>query len=69
MKLFEGLNSEKPTPIFLALAKNRNTSNLSLMKDDTGSEFTSPAEQGEYIASYYKISTGLPLMRTLITTG
>ena len=54
MKLFEGLHSKKPTPIFLALAKNRNTSNLSLMKDGTGSEFTSPAEQGEYIASYYK---------------
>ena len=33
MKLFEGLHSKKPTPIFLALAKNRNTSNLSLMKD------------------------------------
>ena len=51
MKLFEGLHSEKPTPIFLTLAKNRNTGILSLMKDDTGSEFTSPAE---YIASYYE---------------
>ena len=51
MKLFEGLHSKKPTPIFLTLAKNRNTGILSLMKDDTGSEFTSPAE---YIASYYE---------------
>ena len=54
MKLFEGLHSEKPTPMFLALAKNKNTGNLSLMKDATGSDFASLAEQGEYIASYYE---------------
>ena len=53
MKLFEGLHSEKPTPMFLALAKNRNTGNLSLMKDAIGSDFASMAEQGEHIASYY----------------
>ena len=54
MKLFEGLHSEKPSPIFLALAKSRNTGNLSLMKNDTGSEFISPAAQGEYIVTYYE---------------
>ena len=54
MKLFEGLHSEKPSPIFLALAKNQNAGNLSLMKDETGSDFNSLAEQGEYIASYYE---------------
>ena len=54
MKLFEGLHSEKQSPIFLALAKSRNTGNLSLMKDDTGSEFISPAAQGDYVASYYE---------------
>ena len=54
MKLFEGLHSEKPSPIFLALAKNHNTGNLSLMKNETGSDFNSLAEQGEYIASYYE---------------
>ena len=54
MKLFKGLHSEKQSPIFLALAKSRNTGNLSLMKDDTGSEFISPAAQGDYVASYYE---------------
>ena len=54
IKLFEGLHSEKPSPIFLALAKNQNAGNLSLMKDESGSDFNSLAEQGEYIASYYE---------------
>ena len=54
MKLLEGLHFEKPSPIFLALAKSRNTGNLALMKNDTGSEFISPAAQGEYIATYYE---------------
>ena len=55
MKLFEGLHSEKPSPIFLALAKNQNAGNLSLMKDETGSDFNSLAE--------------LPPKKTLTTTG
>ena len=54
MKLFEGLHSEKPSPIFLALARSRNKGNLSSLKNDTGSEFNSPAEQGEYIASFFE---------------
>ena len=29
MKLFEGLNSEKPSPIFLSLARNRNAGKMS----------------------------------------
>ncbi len=31
LKLFEGLNSERPTPLFLSLAKNRNCGALTLI--------------------------------------
>ena len=54
MKLFEGLHSEKPSPIFLSLAKKRNSGNLSVMKDDTGTAFASPEAQGEYIATFFE---------------
>ena len=54
MKLFEGLHSEKPSPIFLLLAKKRNSGNLSAMKDDTGTAFASPDAPGEYIATFFE---------------
>ena len=54
MKLFEGLHSEKPSPIFLSLAKKRNSGNLSVMKNDTGTAFASPEAQGEYIATFFE---------------
>ena len=54
LKLFEGLNSEKPSPIFLALAKNRGKGSLNQMRDDTGSKFYSDLDQGEYIAKFFE---------------
>ena len=54
MKLFEGLNSEKPSPIFLALARNKGKGSLSQLKDDTGSSFNTDLELGEYIANFYE---------------
>ena len=54
MKLFEGLNSEKPSPIFLSLAKSKNSGKLSRIKNNMGQEFVSDAERVEYITGFYE---------------
>ena len=54
MKLFEGLNSEKPSSLFLSLAKSKNFAKLSRIKDDNGRDFRSETERGEYIANFYE---------------
>jgi hypothetical protein len=53
MKLFSCLNSEKPTPIFLSLARSSNAgTNLSCICKDDGSAYNSPKSKTEGIVSY-----------------
>ena len=54
MKLFEGLHSEKPSPMFLSLAKNRNLGKLSQLRRDNGENFASSEECAEHIVSFYE---------------
>ena len=54
MKLFEGLNDEKPSPIFLSLAKSRNTGKLSKIKKEDNSDFASKEERNEFIVSFFE---------------
>ena len=61
MKLFEGLHSEKPSPIFLSLARNKNKGNLDNIKDDTGAAFNTEQECGEYIASFFEKLYKIPV--------
>ena len=61
MKLFEGLHSEKPSPIFLSLARNKNKGNLDNIKDDIGAAFKTDQERGEYIASFFEKLYKIPV--------
>ena len=54
MKLFEGLHSEKPSPLFLALSKKRNVGKLANIKKNDGSDFASDAERRTFITSFYE---------------
>ncbi len=55
MKLFSCLNSEKPTPMFLSLARSSNAgSNLSCICRPDGSQFPSDADKVEHIVSYFE---------------
>jgi hypothetical protein len=55
MKLFSCLNSEKPTPIFLSLARSSNAgTNLSCICKDDGSTYNTPESKTEGIVSYYE---------------
>ncbi len=55
MKLFSRLNSEKPTPIFLSLARAGNSSSrLDNILDDDGTPFVSDDIRIENIVSYYE---------------
>ncbi len=55
MRLFESINAEKPTPIFMSLARCRSTSKkLSSIKQDDGSPYNSHEQQIEGIVSYYE---------------
>ncbi len=55
MKLFSCLNSEKPTPMFLNLARSSNAgSNLSSICKPDGSPYLSDREKVEGIVSYYE---------------
>jgi hypothetical protein len=55
MKLFSCLNSEKPTPIFLSLARASNSSSrLENILDDQGTPFDSDGIRTESIVSYYE---------------
>ncbi len=55
MKLFSCLNSEKPTPIFLSLARSSNSSSkLENILDDFGAPFASNEVRTESIVKYYE---------------
>ena len=54
MKIFEGLHSEKPSPMFLCLAKSRNNGKLSQLRRDNGEKFASSEECSEHIVSFYE---------------
>jgi hypothetical protein len=54
MKIFECLNAEKPTPMFLNLAKKTKTNHkLENIKQPDGTNFNSEKEREDYIVSYY----------------
>jgi hypothetical protein len=53
MKIFENLNSEKPTPAFLTLAKNKTEGKLSLIRDCNNLEFASEIEINTHIFDEY----------------
>jgi hypothetical protein len=55
MKLFSCLNSERPTPLFLSLARSSNKgSNLSAIRKRGGSPYLTEEEKVEGIVSYYE---------------
>jgi hypothetical protein len=54
MKIFENLNAEKPTPLFMSLTKNRNSEKLSLIKDDNGNEFLSDELRNNHIVETFE---------------
>jgi hypothetical protein len=55
MRIFECINAEKPTPIFMSLARCRSTAKkLSSIKRDDGTPYDSPEQQIEGIVSYYE---------------
>ncbi len=62
MKLFSCLNSEKPTPMFLSLARSSNAgNNLSSIRKPDGSDYRSNAEKVERIVSYYENIYRIPI--------
>ncbi len=62
MKLFSCLNAEKPTPIFLSLARSSNAgTNLSSICKDDGSPYSTPEAKTEGIVSYYESIYRKPL--------
>jgi hypothetical protein len=55
IKIFECLNAEKPTPIFMNLARCRNTSKrLSAICKDDGTAYSSDAERNEGIVDFFE---------------
>ena len=54
MKLFEGLNSEKPSPIFLSLARNRNAGKMSQIKNHNGADIVTDIERTEFVVNFSK---------------
>ena len=54
MKFFEGLTSEKSSPLFLSLAKNRNNGKMSKIKNDNNLPFNSVEESTDYIVSFFE---------------
>jgi Reverse transcriptase (RNA-dependent DNA polymerase) len=64
--VFEHINSEKMTPLFLKLAKNKNNdSNISGIRDDNNIPFNTDAERDEYIVQFfeniYKVPENSPI--------
>ncbi len=55
MKIFECLNAEKPTPLFISLARCRSSSKkLSALKKSDGTAYAGDAERNEGIVQYYE---------------
>jgi hypothetical protein len=62
MKLFSCLNSEKPTPIFLSLARSSSReNNLSHINKQNGIPFCSNINKTEQIVSYFENTYRIPL--------
>ena len=54
LKKFERLNDEKPTPLFLNLAKkSKPDSSIGDIRKDTGEEFLSNTERNKHIVNFY----------------
>jgi hypothetical protein len=70
MKIFENLNSEKPSPAFLTLAKNKTEGKLSLIKDRNNIDFASDNERNTHIfdefAKVYNLDLTPPLHNDII---
>ena len=54
MKLFEGLHSEKPSPLCLSLARNRNAGKMSQINDENGQRFSSDALRTEFVVLFFE---------------
>jgi exonuclease III len=54
LKIFENLNSEKPTPLFLSLCKNRNNESLGKIRSPEGDNFGSDQERYDYITNEFE---------------
>ncbi len=55
MKIFECINAEKPTPLFMSLARCRSTSKkLAAIKMDDGTLYQNAEQQTEGIVIYYE---------------
>jgi hypothetical protein len=54
MKIFENLNSEKPTPLFLNLTKSRTNSGLEKIRKNCGTPFDSESEREEFIVKSFQ---------------
>ena len=55
MKIFDRLNNEKITPHFMALTKNSKCEkSLTDIRKEDGTNFTTEAEQNNYITSFYR---------------
>jgi Reverse transcriptase (RNA-dependent DNA polymerase) len=70
MKIFENLNSERPTPAYLALTKNNNEGKLSNIKKPDGLNFGNDQEREDFIvnnfAQVYNPDPAPPLNDTCI---
>jgi exonuclease III len=70
MKIFECLNAEKPTPMFLNLARVSNSDKkLASVCDPGGLPFKSDMARNEYIVSYYEDLYRKPLDEPLDLSG
>jgi hypothetical protein len=54
LKIFENLNAEKPTPIFLTLTKKRSSDKLALIRSENGDEFQTEEQRNEYIVGEFE---------------
>jgi hypothetical protein len=55
LKIFECLNAEKPTPLFMSLARCRSTAKkLSAINKDNGSPYNTDNDTNEGIISFYE---------------
>ncbi len=55
MKMFSCLNGERPTPLFLSLAKSSNkSSNLSAIRQDNGKSYDTQRDQVEGIVNFFE---------------
>jgi hypothetical protein len=53
IKLFEFLHNEKPSPLFLTLAKSSKNENLQCIRDKQGRQFLSNKEREKHIVEFF----------------